>query len=267
MRIAWLTDIHLNFLQPQQVAEFLGMLRDTAADAILISGDIGEANSVTDYLVQIDEAVARPIYFVLGNHDFYFGSIAAVREKTQELCRQRPNLKYLTSSGWHSLTERTAIVGHDGWADAREGDYIRSYVMMNDFRLITELASLNKVDRWKVLKQLGDEAAAHIRQHLPAALEKHEHVLLLTHVPPLRAACWYDGQISDDEWAPHFTCQAVGCAMLEVMQESRFSDRQLTVFCGHTHGCGVTQPQPNIVVHTGGAEYGHPTVARVFDVI
>ena len=264
MRIAWLTDVHLNFLAPEVVRDFLVQLNDTGAEAFLISGDIGEAHSVTTFLEQIDEAVRRPIYFVLGNHDFYFGSIAHVRQSTIELCRQRPRLHYLTHSGWHPLTAKTAVVGHDGWADAREGDYMRSYVAMSDYRLIAELAHLNKASRWPILQRLGDESAAHIHTHLPRALEKHEHAILVTHVPPLRNACWYDGQISDDEWSPHFTCQAVGCAMLEIMKQH--PDRRLTVFCGHTHGCGETQPLPNVMVYTGGAEYGHPTVARIFEV-
>jgi len=264
MRIAWLTDIHLNFLNDSQQSEFIGNVRDAAADVLLIGGDIGEAHSVIDLLKQIDDALQRPIYFVLGNHDFYYGSIGDVRRRVVALCQERPRLHYLSESGCHSLTQRTAIVGHDGWADAREGNYARSLVTMNDYRLIAELAPLNKEQRWNMLKLLGDEAAAHIKAHLPSALERHEHVLLLTHVPPLRGACWYDGQISDDEWAPHFTCQSMGCAMLEVMEN--YPQRQLTVFCGHTHGSGTAEPLPNVIVHTGGAEYGHPTVAKVFQV-
>jgi 3',5'-cyclic-AMP phosphodiesterase len=114
------------------------------------------------------------------------------------------------------------------------------------------------------LKSMGDEAAAHVRRHLPAALEAREEVYLVTHVPPLRAACWYDGRISDDEWAPHFTCQAMGQALLEIMP--RFPDRRLTVLCGHTHGSGFTQPLANLRIHTGGAEYGQPVLHQVLEV-
>ena len=37
----------------------------------------------------------RPIYFVLGNHDYYFGSIDKVRKAVKQLCQERPNLHYL----------------------------------------------------------------------------------------------------------------------------------------------------------------------------
>ena len=48
--IAWLTDIHLNFLDADAQQRFLGELRDCPADAILFGGDIGEAPDVCDYL-------------------------------------------------------------------------------------------------------------------------------------------------------------------------------------------------------------------------
>jgi hypothetical protein len=62
---------------------------------------------------------------------------------------------------------------------------------------------------------------------------------------------------------PHFTCHAAGQAILEVMRD--FPDRQLTVLCGHTHGRGEFRPQDNILVLTGGAEYGEPDIQRVFE--
>lgn len=262
-RIAWLTDIHLNFVPDKPRAALLKDLSDAKFDAVLLSGDIAEAPSVVEGLVELDEACGCPIYFVLGNHDFYFGSIEQVRREVEQLTMDRQNLYYLSTRSWHPIGSCSAVVGHDGWADAREGDYLRSLVMMNDYRLIRELAPFSKLDRWEKLQQLGDEAAAHIRRVLPLALKEREHVFLVTHVPPLRAACWYNGMISDDEWAPHFTCKAVGDALLDVMR--RHPDHQLTVLCGHTHSPGVTRPLDNVVIHTGGADYGRPEVARIFE--
>jgi hypothetical protein len=134
---------------------------------------------------------------------------------------------------------------------------------MHDFKLIAELAGLHKLARWEMLKQLADQSAEHIRRVLPLALARHRDVVLLTHVPPFREACWHEGRISDDDWAPHFTCQALGQAILEVMRAR--PDRRLTVLCGHTHGAGETQPCQNVQVITGGAQYGQPGITRVFE--
>lgn len=263
-RAVWLTDIHLNFLKAAEIEAFLRSVAEASPDVLLIGGDVGEAPDVIGHLRRIAGHVHCPIYFVLGNHDYYFGSIEGVRSAADELCRETENLTFLTSTGPADLTPHTALLGHDGWADARLGDYERSLVMMNDYRLIREFAGVSKRDRWPMLRAMGDAAADHVRRHLPDALASHEHVLLLTHVPPLREACWYQGQISNDEWLPHFTCLALGQALLAVMREH--PQRRLTVLCGHTHSSGECRPLENVRVITGGAEYGHPSIQQVFDV-
>lgn len=262
-RVVWLTDIHLNFLGKDAARAFLDRVTASAPEAVLIGGDIGEARDLADHLNVIDALMRCPVYFVLGNHDYYFGSIRDVRETVSELCRRAKHLNWLPDSGVVELTPQMGLVGHGGWADARLGDYERSYVMMNDYRLIEELAKFGKQQRWEELKALGDEAAGHIRRVLPAALERYPHVVLLTHVPPWREACWHEGEISDDEWLPHFTCKALGDAVVEVMRER--PDRHLTVLCGHTHSSGECRPLDNVTVLTGGAEYGRPEIQRVFE--
>ena len=263
--LAWLTDIHLDFLEPPHVRGFLAEVRALRADAVMLTGDISDAPHLIDRLADIDAFLERPIYFVLGNHDFYYGSIRGVRQSVVDLCRERPNLQYLTTrSDPVELSPELGLIGHDGWADARLGDYERSMVMMYDYRLIAELTHITKAERWPVLRALGDEAAAAVREKLRIALDRFPRVWLATHVPPLREACWHEGQISDDEWAPHFTCKAIGDVLLETMR--RRTDRQLTVFCGHSHSLGIAQPLPNLTIHTGGASYGYPAIQRLLEV-
>lgn len=262
-RIVWLTDIHLNFLLAEQVRAFLGTLELARPDAVLIGGDIAESHTVCEYLEQLARATRVPVYFVLGNHDFYFGSIAETRQRVAALCEKHANLHYLTAGDVCPLTPHVGLIGHDGWADGRLGDYMRSLVMMHDHKLIAELTPHDKLSRWEVLKRLADDAAAHVRRVLPLAFERYADVLLLTHVPPFREACWHEGNLSDDHWAPHFTCQAVGAALVEFM--AQHPDKRLTVLCGHTHGRGECQPLVNLQVFTGGAEYGHPAIERVLE--
>jgi predicted phosphohydrolase len=262
-RVVWLTDIHLNFLLRDQVDAFLAKVAAAQPDAVLVGGDIAESPSVCQYLEHMAAAVPAPIYFVLGNHDFYFGSIADTRRRVAAMCAQQPRLHYLSDMDAAELTPEVGLVGHDGWADGRLGDYPRSLVVMHDHKLIAELAPHDKQSRWAVLKQLADAAAAHVRRVLPPALARYREVYLLTHVPPLREACWHEGQLSDDQWAPHFSNGALGQALLDIMADH--PEQQLTVLCGHTHGRGLCQPLANLRVLTGGAEYGHPAIERVFE--
>lgn len=262
-RIVWLTDLHLNFLLAAPVRAFLKSLALARPDAVLVGGDIAESHTVCSYLEQLSAALSVPIYFVLGNHDFYFGSIAETRAQVARVCAQHSNLHYLTAEDVLELTPHVGLVGHDGWADGRLGDYLHSLVVMHDHKLIAELTPHDKLSRWEVLKRLGDEAAAHFRRVLPRAFERYCDVLLLTHVPPFREACWHEGALSDDQWVPHFACQAVGAALIECM--TQHPDKRLTVLCGHTHGRGEFQPLKNLQVFTGGADYGHPAIERVLE--
>lgn len=262
-RVLWLTDLHLNFVEPDAVDEFLNQVRRHEPDMVLVSGDIAEARDLQRYLDKLARAWTCPIGLVLGNHDFYFGSIGEVRARTATLARRHPHLHYLTCSGPLEISPSVAVVGHDGWADARLGEYERSYVMMNDYRLIAELAAADKQGRRPLLAALGDEAAATLQPTLEMAAQRYARVFLVTHVPPFREACWHDGKLSDDEWLPHFSCRAMGEMIVRVM--ASHPECQLTVLCGHTHGGGVYAPLDNVQVLTGEATYGRPQIQRVFE--
>ena len=264
MRLAWLTDIHTEFLNASGWKSLLERLRQLPVDAFLLGGDIATADILDNVLRRLDRELDKPIYFVLGNHDYYFGSIYRVREQVREICKECRNLTYLVDREFIRLTENAALMGHDGWADGREGDYEGSSVMLNDYKLIAELAPYNKAERRQVLEELAAESVEHARRVLPQALDAAQHVLYLTHVPPWRAATWHQGRLSDDEWAPHFCNQMLGRALLEIM--AAYPTKRLTVLCGHIHSPGFTTPLPNIEVYTGIAEYGNPTISRIIDV-
>jgi len=262
-RLAWLTDIHLNFVDLSYVEGLCRRLRDEGTDAVLISGDIAEAPDVGVYLEYLDRQLNRPIFFVLGNHDFYRGGIAQVRSRVADLCAQSPRLHWLNGTGVVELAAETGLIGHDGWADGRLGDYAGSDVLLNDYFLIEELAGLDPEARLQRLHALGDSAADHFRKTLPEALRRFRRVIAVTHVPPFREACWHEGRVSDDAWLPHFACKAIGDVLVEVM--TRNVDRELLVLCGHTHSPGVVQILPNLKVLTGAAEYGRPAIQGWID--
>ncbi len=204
-------------------------------------------------------------YFVLGNHDFYRGSIASVRYMVQALPGSAEPPLDAHRTGVIPLSESTCLVGHDGWGDGRLGDYYGSDVMLNDFRLIGGFDGIGESKRSRLAKihALGGEAAAHLRNVLPDALVRFQHVIVLTHVPPFRESCWHEGKISDDNWLPFFTCKAFGDVLREAMAAA--PDRKMTVLCGHTHGTGEVDILPNLRVLTGGAVYGKPDVQRSFE--
>jgi Icc-related predicted phosphoesterase len=263
-RLAWLTDIHLNFISPARRQQFYQSVWAVRPDAVLIGGDIGEADSVQDYLWELEDSLAMPIYFVLGNHDFYGGSLLSTRARILDQTARSRYLRWLPPAGVVALSKTTALIGHDGWGDGRLGDGPLSQVLLSDFFVIEELRDLDKLELFHRLNLLGDEAAEYVRRVLPQALDSFARVILLTHVPPFQESCWHEGRISNPDFLPHYTCQALGEALVDLMDGR--PDRHLTVLCGHTHSSGFAQIRPNLAVRTGVAEYGAPVIQEVFEV-
>jgi predicted phosphohydrolase len=279
VRLAWATDIHLDFLPDEGVRAFAAELARTGADALVLSGDLSHAELLEHHLRLLSQGFPGPIYFVLGNHDYYGSSIAAVRAAVTELGTRRPRLRWLPAAGVVELTEKTALIGVDGWGDARLGAPATTRVTLNDFFHIEDLAAeidpaaravpslLVGGDRRALprkLQALGAAEADTCRRLLSAALADYEHVLVATHVPPFAEACWYEGRLSDDDWLPYFCCAAVGDVLRELAAAA--PSRALTVVCGHTHGEGEAQILPNLRVLTGAAVYRRPALQRVLAV-
>ncbi|MEA3350025.1 MAG: metallophosphoesterase [Chloroflexota bacterium] len=261
-RVAWATDLHLEFTTSMSETNILcESIIAQEAEALLIGGDTGTAHSLRRYLRILEERLQLPIYFVLGNHDCYGGSIKEMRSVAVSLAQNSRWLQWLPLEGCVRLAPNTGLVGHGAWADGRLGNGVNSQVLLNDFVYIQGLTGLSSEKLFTKLNNLGDQAAEYFRKILPQALDRYRNLLLLTHVPPFEEACWHKGRISDDEFLPHFTCQAVGEVLIDMMQSHPGCN--LTVLCGHTHGNGTAQILPNLLVKTGGAEYGQPALQEV----
>ncbi|MEZ4669068.1 MAG: metallophosphoesterase [Anaerolineae bacterium] len=262
-RAVWLTDIHLNFLTPVKLDKLFTLVNQTQPDYVLISGDITEAPRLEWSLKLLEKRIRHPIYYVLGNHDYYSGSFDDVYALARRINRAKGGLTWLSDGGILELAAGVGLIGYDGWADGRCGDYEHSEIVMKDYLAIQDFRGLNKGERLHKLNQLGDATAAFLHEWLPKAFDQYATVVLLTHVPPFRETCWHEGGISGDEWLPHFVCQAAGEALVEIMR--RFPTKNLIVLCGHSHGRGEVHVMPNLKVLTGGAEYGRPEVQQVFE--
>ena len=161
MKAVWVTDLHLEFLREEGKRElFLRKLADSGADAVLLGGDIQIAGALIETLRQLETSVGVPVYFALGNHDYYYGSIKRVRGDIRTLCGESKNLLWLSESRAITLSEKTALVGHDGWGDGRCGNYASSIVTLNDFLVIEELSGLPRKVPSYMMDVLGGQVRA-----------------------------------------------------------------------------------------------------------
>jgi hypothetical protein len=118
MRLAWATDIHLDHAGESARRKFCQSVKEQA-DALVVTGDIAESRILGSALTALAALTERPVYFVLGNHDFYRGSIADTRRQVAYVVGDTEGLVYLSQSGVVELTPNTALIGHDGWADVK----------------------------------------------------------------------------------------------------------------------------------------------------
>ncbi len=265
MSLVWATDIHLDSVGPERLVEFLHAIQSSPCDGVLLSGDMSNAVGLEADLTMIADSLDKPVYFVLGNHDYYGGSIAGVRRIARNLTSSR--MKWVAGGDGLELVPGVGLVGNGGWGDAQFGNCENTPVMLTDYFVIAELVDVydkNNDDMTlrtqpalkEKLRELGREAAKDLRPQLMAAADRFPQVIVLTHVPPFREAAWHESAPSREDWLPGFSCKAVGEELVRVAEAH--ADTSFTVLCGHTHGGGFARILPNLVVHTQAAEYGSP---------
>ena len=119
------------------MARAVGLLQPY--DALAISGDISEAPSLHEHLELLESYVKRPIYFVLGNHDYYRSSIEQVLPALRTFMSDTTHLHCMDLMEHVELTPTTALIGHGCWGDGGYGDFFNSRIMLNDWKVIEEL--------------------------------------------------------------------------------------------------------------------------------
>lgn len=266
MKFAWLTDIHLNFLHEDKRKQYYDEIKRNC-DAIVISGDIAEAKSVSKMLEEMARQVNKPIYFVLGNHDFYHGQINEVRDAMRLLTKNNPHLFWLGCCETIKLDNDTILVGEDGWADGRYGDYTHTPVSLNDSRLIADLFQERILGRFQLLEkmqQLADEDANNLRIKLKeAAKQNPKKIVVVTHVPPFRETAMHEGKISSDDFLPFFSSKATGDVLMQFANE--LDSIEILVLCGHSHDWCSYYPLDNLTVFVGEAVYTQPCSQGVIE--
>lgn len=278
-KYVWTTDCHLDHIDyDDKLIAFAESLVTIDPTGVFITGDISNANRVVYHLSVIERVVRRPVYFVLGNHDYWGGEIEPVRKAMRELSNMSQYLKYMPLSPYVALTPDTALVGHDGWYDAHHGDAARSRFMMNDWVYTKDFighsggASYirlngNVRDRDALIscvRKLAHAAVLHVQEGIKLAARYHKNIIVLTHYPPFSDAHVYNGKIGDADAQPWFTSKMMGDMLLAAAKA--YPNVNFKVFAGHTHGKADVAPASNLEVHVGGARYGRPGPVDVIDV-
>lgn len=253
--IAWATDIHLDRLSERDYLEYKEYLQELNPDCLIISGDIAEGEFVFEALKDFNDSLKFPIHFVLGNHDFYYGSFAKVEKKVRQLVKESANLNWLSESEIVPLNDETALIGVEGWGDARNGTLNLSEGAARDILAISDYKGLSKEEIGEFLRIKGEKYAEILRPRLLEAVTNFQKVILVTHVPPFVEVCFDRSlRICSEFKLPFYTCKAIGDMLLEVMPEN--PSCQMTVLSGHTHEKADVKILENLRVRVKESGYG-----------
>lgn len=267
MKLTWLTDIHLNCLKYPARFAFYQQIINTSADAVLITGDIAEGTNVIALLREMRNQIKKPIYFVLGNHDYYGKSIVELQQEMVAMTEENNRLFWMPVAN-HQLNSTTILIGQDSWADGRLGDFYNSTASFYDSRMIPDLIEQKNAGKSELLKkmqQLADQDALQMQKQLLAALDSHpETIIIMTHVPPFQEVALHKNKICDNNYLPLFVSKIMGDTLLPIITAN--PQIKFLLLCGHTHSAAVYQPLDNLTVKAGKAEYNKPVIQEIFEV-
>lgn len=249
MKIAWITDPHLDRVPVEALRRLAERSVRDRPDVLVVTGDISTAPHLGRHLKDLATLTQVPLAFVLGNHDYYGSSLAKVRKEAAGY----GFAGYLPAKGLLRLAPTIALVGVDGWGDTRNG-VLSAKPLTNDALHIEELRlSLMKgTGRMTArLKALGVAEGKRLDALLTEAVPRYRIVVIATHVPPFPEAVVWRGETASPRAVPYFSCGATGEVILKhALHNPRV---HFEVLCGHTHGETTLRRRTNLTVRVGAA--------------
>lgn len=264
MKLGIATDIHLDVLSRHDRPDYLhqrevGVRLARGHDALIVTGDISTGNRFESHFRAFCDGAQIPVYFVLGNHDFWDAPESVVRSTAAKFegCLDRGVVV--------ELTPEVALVGRSGWYDTLSGNPFSSGIHPQDWDRTERLKDCWRVPHllFKACQRWSEEEAEKASHVLELAAQGHQEVLFATHFPCFREACFGpDGRLDDGSsgWWPWSINTTMGHAIRDVAK--KYPDTLFTVLTGHTHGSGTAEITTNIVCYAGRAKYGYPDLAR-----
>lgn len=254
--LAWITDPHLDRVPRPVVRNAFRALRDDPEVlGVLITGDISNGETAS-YLREVRRHLGnKPLFLVLGNHDFYGRWIGEVEEEIRGL--PDPRTSWLTETIPVDLGGGACLVGGESWWDWGYASELASWTLLEDIVMfgdnysIRDLKNLTRPEKKEHFQLLSRVSALRISQKVERAIrEGFREVWVACHVPPFRESLpshWRE------VWVNHFCSRELGDELLHLHE--RFAHVKIRVLAGHSHRPTSTEVQ-GISVRVGPAKTG-----------
>jgi len=250
----WYTDTHLDKVSPWSLFRFIRNIKSQDPKGVFLTGDISNGLLTCTHLKLLARSIKCPIYFVLGNHDYHFGSIEERHEQVRAACKEYPNLIWVTESDVIDLNHEVCLIGAEGWYDAQLGNpkwirYTFDWFLTKDFRQLPNMDA-----RIEAFRERAEQSMHLLEEKLHKALaQDFKSIYLLTHFPPWKESTRDVGTFMEEFWLPYNVNLRLGHMIERVMRERK--KRHITVLAGHTHNDCWIHVARNIECKVSKAKY------------
>jgi hypothetical protein len=256
LRLAWLTDCHINLTAYAQRAgsNFGDFFRRTvreSPEAVLVDGSLAD---ISDLDAQSrgfsDKSRPCPLDFTVREPGLAHDSITDFKHTIMRLCSGNRHLRYLGSNDEPvAISKSVALVGHDGWSDS---GYDLNDPVADEFAAASGIAMPSPqkdIDARLHLDYLAEEAVDRLIFVLAKAVKHFPRVVLLTAVPPWLELCTFGERLRKYPYAPIYSSAMAGFAIERIMD--RAPNCKLIVLSGRRGAFAKFRPRPNIVGFSG----------------
>ncbi len=169
IHVQYISDIHLEFLNVQQINKIKKSIEKNSDPNILIlAGDIGNPykEHYTDFLSTMNQRFNK-VFLVAGNHEYYGNNVDATNDKIKSICDSLANTTFLNNS--YEDYSGIRWIGTTLWTEIRDSMYtINDMNYIKDFNVErnNKLHGISRDFLEEIIKE-GNSKNVIITHHLP----------------------------------------------------------------------------------------------------
>lgn len=262
MKIAFCSDLHLNFIPKNEIINFANKITDTGCDILLISGDIAESQSLDECLSLLANTFCKPIYYVLGNHCYYKSSI----KDTINYCNKYLNTGYLNfmDNRIVKINNEITLIGQNIFYDLSVGNLTGDFDIA-DFDQIKDFKPLMyPKQRLDYFQNKAREDAINLHNLIEEAVNYSKKIIYLAH-PPLDEDISFYGDRKSPSYSIGYFCNKIVGDKLKEMA-SKYLNIDFLALTGHSH-YRASYEVDNLKMYVAAAKYYEPNIEKIFSFI
>jgi predicted phosphohydrolase len=213
MRIRYLSDLHLEFIDPHKIHNFIHKnIRPGLDEICVLAGDVGnpwEANY--DAMMRFANANFKHTFVIPGNHEYYKHTISGANQYMANYFEQFANITFLNNS--HAYYDNHCFIGTTLWSHISDPTH-----KINDVHRIADFNC-----------QQYNELHRGCREYLEDTVKKNSNCIVLTHHLPMSRLT--DAKYKTPQMEPYH--QWFSCDLDEFI--GQYQDNIKLWIYGHTH--------------------------------